>query len=309
MNTASLNSNSLAPPGTPVAALQNAQIQADMQQYAASNGGNSSGPPGSVSNVSAPAVHSSAPAPAPAPAVAPHAVAVGQERSARGGYLRRASGGAASVAHIPTNELIQYALDRIRQRRNAANGGTQSVPTGSWEIGNSSDNHNANTLSGGTYFTQVPTASSAPTAAPSAPAPTNTPAIASGTVGNHGGIGSPGFNSSAPLGGIPIAMPNGQATNSTDPGGPQYNNSIDQALQTNNPTSDQVFGFTYPTIPPPKPQPVGPVPQSLINGEFGVGFGSQTGTGSEFFRAGGAVIMDAALNKARKAIKGNKRYV
>ena len=170
VNTASLNSNSLAPPGTPVAALQNAQIQADMQQYAASNGGNSSGPPGSVSNVGAPAVHASAPAPAPAPAaqaVAPHAVAVGQERSARGGYLRRASGGAASVAHIPTNELIQYALDRIRQRRNAANGGTQSVPTGSWEIGNASDNHNANTLSGGTYlYPSTDLSSSAPTATP-----------------------------------------------------------------------------------------------------------------------------------------------
>ena len=253
------------------------------------------------------------------------------EHQARGGYLKRANGGAIDVSSIPTNELIQYALDRIRQRRNAASGGTQTatkfpnsqssvynIPGGIGMGGNVFDPADGTIHIGDPggevsgFFTALGSLNgnqnqgSTAAAAPTPPPPTNTPAVASGTVGNHGGagaVGGVGGASGSPIGGIPNAQPNGQSNNSTNPSGPQYNNSIDQALGTNNPTSDQIFGFTYPTIPPPKPQPVGPVPQSMINGEFGVGFGSQTGTGSEFFRAGGAVIMDAALNRARKAIK------
>ena len=233
------------------------------------------------------------------------------------------------MSSIPTNELIQYALDRIRKRRNAASGGfqplpdpastykyqTTHVPNQSWTSNVGEGQTHApggyDSISGGSTYNPAlaPQQAQAPAAPPAATPVANTPAIPSGVVGNHGGVGSPGFAGGTPIGGIPNAQPNGQATNSTNPNGPQYNNSIDQALQTNNPTSDQVFGFTYPTVPPPKAQPVGPVPQSLINNEFGVGDGSQIGTGSEFFRAGGAVIMDAALNKARKAIKGNKRNV
>ena len=256
------------------------------------------------------------------------------EHQARGGYMKRSGGGSVDVSSIPTNELIQYALDRIRQRRNAASGGTQAtttkfpnsqssvynIPGGIGMGGNVFDPSDGTIHIGDPggevsgFFNSLGSLNGnqnqpAAPAAPAPAAPANTPAIPSGVVGNHGGAGSPGFASGSPIGGIPNAQPNGAASNSTDPGGPQYNNSIDQALGTNNPTSDQVFGFTYPTVPPPKPQPVGPVPQSLINDEFGVGNGSQIGTGSEFFRAGGAVIMDAALNKARKAIKGNKRYV
>lgn len=259
----------------------------------------------------APSVH--APAPAPAPSPAPRGVS---ERVQRGGYLQRADGG---IASMPTDELIEMALQRIRQRR--ADGGETTNqrnfnaiaagnPRGAAQLANMNTVSAINGVNtnGTPNVTQVPNyyygmsggdSSSGPTPAPAAPA-TNTPAIASGTVGNHGGFGSVGSSGSSPIGGVPNAAPTGQPSSSTNPNGPQYSNTLDQALGTNNPTNDQIFGFTYPTIPPPKPQPVGPVSQNEIMSLSGIGQGSQ------LFASGGAIIMDAALNKARKAIKSRR---
>jgi hypothetical protein len=251
---------------------------------------------------------------------------------------------------MPTNELIEYALNRIR--RKAASGGTQQTvaknplsgianksaldaaaqgtpqtlqvlygtapgvsamnPSGNGAL--FWDNWGGFTgLSGQVANDAALRGTAMPTATNNSPAPppvSNTPAIPSGVVGNHGGSGSA---TGSPIGGVPNAQPNGAPASSTDNfAGPQYNNTLDQALGTNTPTMDQIFGFTYPTPPPPKPQPQGPVPQALINNLYGFGNGSQMGTGSEFFgslASGGAIIMDAALNKARKAIKGNKKNV
>ena len=237
-------------------------------------------------------------APAPAPVAPPPVNHAPQERVQRGGYLHRASGG--QISSMPTDELIEYALTRLRQRRNAASGGSQTSPSlmarqYDAAMGNPDPAPTTqttyipipNTAAGGgdantdlyghtnaptwdAIQTPISTAAASTPQTPAAPT-ANNPAIASGVVGNHGGAGSPGFASGSPIGGVPNAQPNGAASNSTNPNGPQYNNTLDQALQTNNPTSDQIFGFTYPTVPPPKPQPVGPVPQSEINGLYGLG--------------------------------------
>lgn len=316
--------------------------------------GTPSGPPGFASsvNANAPSSHASnvmgigtppgvnAPAPAPAPTNANQGTSGrytqaqnAVERQNRGGYLHRASGG---IASMPTDELIELALNRIRQRRKAAGGGgigggnTIDPSTGSILIGGKTAQQGGNQSflnlldTGDAAVPEVPGNQSATdminavawgaplpgsnsnnsSAAAATPAP-NTPAVASGTVGNHGGSGAVGSSgvSGSPIGGIPNASPIVQPSSSTNPNGPQYSNSLNQALGTNNPTNDQIFGFSYPTMPPPKPQPQGPVSQDERMALSGIGQGSQ------LFASGGAIIMDAALNKARKAIKGNKRYV
>jgi hypothetical protein len=84
-----------------------------------------------------------------------------------------------------------------------------------------------------------------------------------------------------------MASPGGGGTGGAAAGTPSYNNTLDEALGTNNPTMNQTFGFNYPVPPPPKPQPQGPVSQNLINALYGFGGGSQMGTGT--FADGGAV--------------------
>jgi hypothetical protein len=107
-----------------------------------------------------------------------------------------------------------------------------------------------------------------------------------------------------------MASPGGNGTGGAAAGAPTYNNTLDEALGTNNPTMNQTFGFNYPVPPPPKPQPQGPVSQNLINALYGFGGGSQMGTGTgigTFAASGGAIVMDALLraNRARKA-KGKR---
>lgn len=268
-----------------------------------------------------------APAPAPAPAPTNNSNRSsgrygtidpsGVGRHNRGGVVNLASGG---IASIPTDELIELALQRIQQRRKAASGGAQSsskaaapVSTGQILAGEGMDwsalapdndpgNPNyAYELGLGPMGESPSSGSDTPAPMPT-PTP-NTPAIPSGVVGNHSGA------SGSPIGGVPNAVPTvtPALNSSTSSSGPQYSNTLNQVLGTNSPNMDQIFGFTYPTPPAPKAQPVGPVSQNEINGLYGFGGGSQEGTGT--FQGGGAVIMDAALNKARKAIKGNKRHV
>jgi hypothetical protein len=237
--------------------------------------------------------------------------------------IHRASGG--EVSRMPTNELIARALDII-SRHKAAGGG--AVNQGIWngpqknlpqgvpvplsslspkDYGSQEQNDGAamawligldpSQLGFGSQQQQAPQAAQTP---PSVPGP----AIPSGQVGNHGGNGAVSGTGS-PIGTLPMAvLPSSSDSMMQPTSGPRYNNSLNQALGTNNPTMDQIFGFSYPTPPPPKPQPQGPVPQAEINGLYGFGGGYQTGTGT--YNSGGAVIMDAALNTARKAIKGKK---
>src|SRR6185312_494394 len=269
--------------------------------------------------------------------------------AARGGFLRRADGGA--IDRMPTNELIARALEIIR-RRHAAAGGTQTAKAPTLDSLQSqyntlaqqqdqqrqaqlamagADRLNATnqladiSASGirggyqGSYNPRLaldaaietqgalwrPNAPQTPTQTTPTP---NTPAVTN-TPGNNATTGGPGIDS-PPAGSsnsdfgpnpspIPMASPQPYS-------GSYYNNTLDQVLGTNNPTQDQIFGYTYPTIPPPKPQPVGPISQNEINGLYGFGGGSQMGTGYGMFQSGGAIVMDAALSRARKASKGKR---
>jgi hypothetical protein len=145
--------------------------------------------------------------------------------------------------------------------------------------------------------------STAPQQQPTPPPAPITPALQGQNLGNAAGA------TGAPLGNIPMASPGGNGTGGAAAGAPTYNNTLDEALGTNSPTMNQVFGFNYPVPPPPKPQPVGPVSQNEINGLYGFGGGSQmgTGTGIGMYADGGAIVMDALLraNRARKA-KGKR---
>lgn len=241
-----------------------------------------------------------------------------QERNGKvrtGGRIEHRSNG--GLASIPTDQLIDLALNKIRQRKNRAGGGSSNAdnlaqiasynPRGAAALSKMTTvsaidgvnpNGTPNVIQVPNYFYGMSTDSNSSPTPSASPDATNTPAIPSGQVGNHANSAT-----GSPIGGVPIATPTVGPVGSTDPSGPQYNNTLDQVLGTNSPTMDQIFGFTYPTIPPPKPQPVGPVPQSLINNLYGFSDGSQTGTGSQFFQSGGAVIMDA-LNRARRATKG-----
>ena len=58
----------------------------------------------------------------------------------------------------------------------------------------------------------------------------------------------------------------------------KYNNTLSEVLGTNSPTGQDVFGFEYPNVPPPQPNPyVGPV--STMSGTYDPGSGGSSTSG------------------------------
>ena len=107
------------------------------------------------------------------------------------------------------------------------------------------------------WFGGTPSQAPAPT-----PAPTPAPPIENNTVGNdfqlNGTQGAPVTNG-------------------------QYNNTLDEVLGTNSPTGQDVFGFQYPNVPPPQPNPyTGPVSTTSGVPSYGAGgmFGYQGSVGA-----------------------------
>jgi len=169
----------------------------------------------------------------------------------------RASGGGSSNPGITDNGVMHSQTITP-----TALMGDSSFPSGGGPI---SDQQMMELLSF-SLDTPIPDTSTSPAAPQQQQDTLPPPPIENNTVGNSFSIlGTQGKPSSGP-----------------------YNNTLDEVLGTNNPTGQDVFGFEYPNVPPPQPNPyVGPV--STMSGTYNPGSGGSGAGGSSMSGYQGSV--------------------